>query len=511
MQTGRARLALLLIATAAAARVVLFGILDRRPLYGGWEGSDLQRSMFYHYGLRGHLDWTFAEQVTRDGFKPPLWFGGVPALFGWKPSLSALDYLLVNAAAMGGAVVIAFALGKRLGGARGGLCAAALTAFLPGVAWRIGMVGVEPTHMVLLPAAVLALLALLHEAEHRSLKTAAPVGVVLGVLAGAGLLLKWNFGVYLVAPALVTLGLGLAAPVATIGALLLAAAVAAALFGAWVVPFADLAEITASGVQGEVSDVGPAVFLAALREGFGPAGFGLVGLAGLGLVAGEPPRDRGLRPRRAALVIAVTVLALLAVHAVIPHKESRYLLPAFPLLAALLGGPLGRIASVREGAWVAGGTLVALAALSWVAPWSAPTRDQFAWKEVVPAPVADDFDLERLVTHPSLRDRDRTVVTFALAGEGRWVLLTFLQWELYGRNANPVLSRSDWDDVTSRACAFDLERSTHFVAGRALDDQEEAALRSMGFEVVIRVQPRIDDVPELALWALDPASAPRYR
>ena len=187
MQTGRARLALLLIATAAAARVVLFGILDRRPLYGGWEGSDLQRSMFYHYGLRGHLDWTFAEQVTRDGFKPPLWFGGVPALFGWKPSLSALDYLLVNAAAMGGAVVIAFALGKRLGGARGGLCAAALTAFLPGVAWRIGMVGVEPTHMVLLPAAVLALLALLHEAEHRSLKTAAPVGVVLGVLAGAGL------------------------------------------------------------------------------------------------------------------------------------------------------------------------------------------------------------------------------------------------------------------------------------------------------------------------------------
>ena len=45
-----------------------------RPLLG-FEAADLQRSMFYHYGLRGHLDYGFLEQVGRDGFKPPLWYG----------------------------------------------------------------------------------------------------------------------------------------------------------------------------------------------------------------------------------------------------------------------------------------------------------------------------------------------------------------------------------------------------------------------------------------------------
>jgi len=68
------RLGLPLLVTWSTLRVLLYGAVDRRPLLG-FEAADLQRSMFYHYGLRGHLDYGFLEQVGRDGFKPPLWYG----------------------------------------------------------------------------------------------------------------------------------------------------------------------------------------------------------------------------------------------------------------------------------------------------------------------------------------------------------------------------------------------------------------------------------------------------
>ena len=507
---------LLLLAVGSAVRVIVFGILDRRPLFGGWEAPDLQRSMFYHYGLRGHLDWTFAEQVARDGFKPPLWYGGVPVLFGWKDSLSALDFLIVNALAMAVTVCVAYALARRLGGRRSGLVAAALTAFLPGIAWRIGMIGVEQTHMALLPLIALACLGLLHQTGRSWTHTTA-VGAVLGLLVGVGLLIKWNLGAYVAAPLLLTAAFGLRRSVPLLAGLGTAAAVAAALFLAWMLPFADLQDILQQGAQGESDGQESSIYLRELASAFGPAGWLLLAVAAVAPfvkatpfvadapVPGEPltpQRPHALRWRDAVIVVSA-VVGLLALHAAIPHKETRYLLPALPLLAVLVAVPLGRVPRIAA----AGLALMAL--LSWAQPWISGTPDRFAWNEQLPAPIRDDYGIDAILAHPSLQARERTVVTFALSGPGRFPLLTFLHWELYGRNANPVLSRSDWDDVTSKACAFDLERSTHFLTSRPLDDQEQAALRSMGFEVTIAVRPRIADVPPLTLWALESGSAPR--
>jgi len=513
MQTDRrTKLVLLAFAALSALRVVGFALLDRRPLFGGWEAPDLQRAMFYHYGLRGHLDWTFTEQIARDGFKPPLWYGGVPVLFGWKDSLSAFDFLLVNALAMAATVFVVYALGRRLGGARGGLLAAAAVTLLPGVAWRVPMVGVEQAHMALLPFAVLGCLALLEQAHAHRPRTL-PVGIVLGLTIGVGLLMKWNFGAYVAAPLLLATLLGLrASPRASLVGLLVAVAVAAGAFLLWLMPFGDLQDILNQGALGESGGEPPSIYLQELiGPALGPGGWLLLSLAGLGLVVGARPPDQGPRPGRDALLIASAAVSLLVLHALIPHKETRYLLPALPLLAALLAWPLGRFAQGRRGALLAWLGVGVLGVVSWGVPLSQGNPERYAWDEVVPAPVRDDYGLEDLLAHPSLGERERTVVTFALTGEGRFPLLTFLHWELYGRNPNPVLSRSDWDDVTSKACAFDLERSTHFLAGRPLEVQEQAALRSMGFEVVIRGQPRIQGVPELALWALEPGSAPRYR
>lgn len=501
----RAKLLLLLLAAVSAARVLAFGVLDRRPLFGGWEAPDLQRSMFYHYGLRGHLDWTFAEQIARDGFKPPLWYGGVPVLFGWKDSLSAFDFLAVNAVALVVTMLVVAALASRIGGPRAALPAAVLTAALPGIAWRVGMIGVEQTHMALLPLAVLLCLALLKQAE-RSARHATIIGALLGAVVGASLLVKWNFGAYIALPLLLTLAFGLSTPLATLAGLATAAAVSAGLFLAWMLPYADLQDILQQGAVGESDGESFAVYVDALRTSLGPAGLALLPVAVIGLVT--RPAERPPHPLRAAALVLSAIVGLLALHALIPHKESRYLLPALPLLAVLLAGAVAWIDNLpgRVTAWL---LLFGMLVTSWMP--GPPPPSTWSWAETLRFPVQDDYGIDAVLAHPSLRERERTVVTFALSGEGRFPLLTFLHWELYGRNPNPVLSRSDWDDVTSKACAFDLERSTHFLTSRPLDVQEEAALRSMGFERVIHATPRIADVPSLALWALDARSAPRYR
>jgi hypothetical protein len=511
----------LLIACALAAlsalRVIAFAQLDRRPLYGGWEAPDLQRAMFYHYGLHHHLDWTFAEQVARDAFKPPLWYGGIPLLFGWRDSLSVADFLYVNAACVAGMVLGAYLLGRRLGGDRAGVLAAAVCALLPGVAWRVGMVGVEPAHAALLVGAMLALVGLLQSARDAQGGQVALRGVVLGLCVGLGALMKWNFAAYVVPPAAVALVLAGAAAGRAAGGLAVGAAVAAALFGPWALG-ADLADVVSQGMTGEQGTETAAVFVRDLtRRSLGVVGWAMLAASLLGAVAGPrlpPPPPRLLHaphPRSEALVLAVAIGALVALHVAIPHKETRYLLPALPLLAVGLATPASRLLDAGWGRAVLVGVLVLGAAQSWVVPWFVQPPQEHAWSDVLPAPIDDDYDILAVLAHPSLRARERTVVTTSLREQARFPVLTFLDWELYGRNPNPVLSRSDWPDVTSKACAFDLERSTHFLTNRDLDIHEESALRSMGFERVVTVAPRVADVGTLSLWALESRSTPRYR
>jgi len=90
-------------------------------------------------------------------------------------------------------------------------------------------------------------------------------------------------------------------------------------------------------------------------------------------------------------------------------------------------------------------------------------------------------------------------------------ILTCLHWALYERNASPVLSRGNFVDLTLPEAAFDLERSTHVVIARLIDDQERAALASMGFEPAVIVSPTLPGFPEMALWALEPSLTPPKR
>ncbi len=515
MRDRRPLLVALVWAVLAAARVVLFALWDKRPLYGGWEAPDLQRSMFYHYGLRGHLDWTFAEQVARDAFKPPLWYGGVPLLNGWKDSLDRLDYLLPNAVCAAVLVLGGYALARRLGGAASGVIAAALCALMPGVAWRVGMIGVEPAHAALLVGALLMLVGLVQSARDGASVDCVVRGVGLGVCVGLGALMKWNFVAYVAPVGLVALGVagreGLGRTALGLG---VAGAMAAVLFGPWALSYADLGEILAQGASGEADGGGLGYYLVELaRRGLGAAGWLMV-LAGVGgaMVGGPPPvGEAAPRPRAEGAMIGAVVLALWALHLAIPHKETRYLLPALPLIAVLLAWPAGKLARAKAGMPILGFLLAVGAVDSWLVPLAAEAPANHGWEDILPAPVREDYGVEAVFAHPSLRSRERTVVTFSLRDEALFPVLTFVQWELYGRNPNPVLSRSSWPDVTSKAAAFDLERSTHFVANRDLDDQEQAALRSMGFERVVTVAPRVQDVGVLQLWALEARSNPRYR
>ncbi|MCO4773727.1 MAG: hypothetical protein KDA24_27090 [Deltaproteobacteria bacterium] len=514
-EAARPLLAALAIAAVSAVRVVVFGLLDRRPLYGGWEAPDLQRSMFYHYGLRGHLDWTFAEQVARDAFKPPLWYGGVPLLYSWDDSLHRLDYLLPNALCAGALVLGGFALGRRLGGPIAGLVSAALCAVLPGIAWRVAMIGVEPAHAALLVGSLLLLVGLVQSARDGAAADCVVRGVGLGVCIGAATLMKWNFVAYVTPPLVLSvlvvgreglgrLGLGLLA----------AGGFAAAIFGPWALGFADLGEIFAQGADGEASQAGAGYYLSELAgRSLGLGGWAALVAAAFGLWRGISPTlgSAAPRPRVEAGILGAAVLALWLTHLAIPHKETRYLLPALPLLCALLGGAAARLAPLRGGGLAL--TLILLVGLggSWIHPLLDEPATNHNWTDVLPAPIDEDYGVDGILAHPTLGERERTVVTFSLREEAIFPVLTFLQWELYGRNANPVLSRSSWPDVTLKACAFDLERSTHFLSNRTLNDQEEAALRSMGFERVVTVAPRVQDVGVLQLWALEERSEPRYR
>jgi hypothetical protein len=384
---------------------------------------------------------------------------------------------------------------------------------MPGVAWRVVTIGVETAHAALLLLALLALLGLIQSARESRTGDVALRGMALGLCVGSAALMKWNFVAYIAPPALLALALcGRAAATRVVFGLGLAALLAAAVFGPWALGTADLSEILTQGAHGEAEGEATGYYLSELiHRSLGWLGWLLAGAGVVGLAWGREHVLHAPRPRNEALVVGSAIIALWLVHLWIPHKETRYLLPALPLIGVLLSWPAARLSRVRGGPIVLGLLLCAGAVHSWVLPWFEQPPEEHTWSDVVSSPIADDYDIEAVLAHPSLRVRDRTVVTLSLRPEARFPVLTFLSWELYGRNENPVLARSDWPDVTSKACAFDLERSTHFLTNRQLDVHEESALRSMGFERSVIVKPRIPDVGTLSLWALEERSEPRYR
>ncbi len=502
MRAVRATRLLAVVAVlAAAARLLRVAADHARPAQWA-EAADLQRMMFYHWGLRDHLGWGWWDQVARDGFKPPLWYGGVPLLGAGRPTLDA-GFVAWTAAAL---LLVLVALVWRGTASVGrdrtiaGPVAALLLVVLPGVAGRFPVAGVEPLHAVLLLGWVLVLRRL------REPGLGAVAGA--GALLGAGLLAKWTFGAYALGPWLFEV-VAARRDRRRLGRLVGAGLLGAAVFSPWLL-VADPAAILAG--------VGDEPTLARDPEGallyYPRALAGALGVPGLAVLAGVAAGLRfgpahGPRPARADVGLLVAAIgSLLVVHALVPHKEARYLLPVLPLIVVLGVAPLGSLLRPRDLATVATAVVLPLVASAGLL-FSA--GGVFFAEELRLLPDPDDRGLDALVRHPSFAERPRSVVAYAVP-EPSAPMKTTIDWAFYSGNAAPVLGRRNHADLTERSAAFDLERATHVVTGRELNDQERAALSSLGFRREVEgASIDLQGFAVLSLWVLEPGRTPPKR
>ena len=497
-----------LLVTWSTFRIVLYGVLDRRPLIG-FEAADLQRSMFYHYGLRGYLDYGFIEQIGRDGFKPPLWYGGVPLLFGWRDTLSALDFLWVNAFALLLACWAVWLLGRKLGGEMGAGLAVLCLCALPGLAGSSTLIGVEMAQVAFF-AWLMLLLVGLHEGSDGIRRS-----LLFGVLFGLGMLAKWNLFIYLALPIGWTIWSLSRSPAMTgtpARHFLASLALSAVLFLVWFVPFADFGAI-ARGATGEATH--DSIWSAAslltyprmvMRSTLGLAAAPLAVLSLLGGLAGW--RAGSTRRDRSPLLglLALSLVSSLVLLTLVPHKELRYIQPLLPAFALLMSW--GLVIVLRTGGWP--GRLAVVAACTWmvlstlVVPWTQrPPQGPDGTLPFEPlrfSPRGDDYGLEFTLRDESLREGGFATVTYSLGGEAALSVGTTLQWELYGRNDVPVVSRYNHATVTQDSCRFDLVRSSHFLTNRVLSAEEADTISSLGFELSSQSSPRIEQFGALQLW-----------
>lgn len=490
------RALVILAVLAATVRVLAFSALDQRPHFGFAEGSDLQRSIAYHLGARHALDWNWLGQVVRDGFKPPLWFGGIPLLAGASDLLRPWHFLAVHAVLLLlSALALHAATAKTLGTGAAWI-APLLFVAAPGTASAFVQLGVEPVHCFVFAAWPLA-----------DLRAREGRWALLAALLAVGLLSKWTFAAYAALPLLVLLWGPAWRPT------LKATLVGTAPFLLWTWFAADLTLIRA-GAAAEPTFADPwsdeaLLFVPrALVGALGPA----IGLSAIvaavitwrrhaSAATPGPPRSRAAPP--AALGALALVASLLLVHTLVPHKEERYLAPVLGPLVFLLAGPLSRLPLPIA--------LLApfLAVVLWPRP---PAQDLYVARPLVLWPDADDYGFQALAEDPTFQRWERSILTFSIGPEQHFPLLAALQGELYLRSTRPLVPRYDHPSATDPACAYDLERSTHFLTNRSLDADEDAALRSMRYAPVAFHRLRLDGVPPAAstvtLWARTPAGEP---
>jgi len=502
-----ARNAALAVGLLAALHVVAYAVIDRSPVFGGAETADLSALMFHHYGLRGWLGRSFGEVLTMHAYKPPLWYGGVPLLFAWKPTLDHSTLLLTNALALALACKAAWTFGRMAGGPRTGLwCVLALVG-LPGVAGRFTVVGVEPWHLALLGFSFVGLLRLHREGAGRS------HAVATGTVMGMALLMKWTFAFCIAAPlAWEALRAWRGGDRRRFGLVVLTGAVAAAWLAVWLVGLGDLSSLVQGATMAPSSpdllSWNALSFLPdfTLREGLGLAALPAALLA---MILGRRgSRGDSMRADAAGFTAALlsAVLLLLFVHTLIPHKEEKYMTAGFWPLAMLIGlglsrldagGGLRRKAAMLAVLWLLGITYAGPRVAKLIAePPGWPSTEPL---QVVPD--ADDYGLDALVKHPSLRRGDGpSVVLFSLVCHRQSEILTLLNWELYGRNQNPVLSLASHDRIRGPKVAPLLDQATHLLTSRSLEDDERQELERRGFEQVADTTLRLVPPREAGLY-----------
>ncbi len=202
-------------------------------------------------------------------------------------------------------------------------------------------------------------------------------------------------------------------------------------------------------------------------------------------------------------MLAATLLGSLVFLVLIPHKESRYLLPLYPFVVLLLAPPLTQIWAEPRARLALGLAMGWLLLSSLVLPWVAPSDSVAANHQSPPlrlVPDRDDYGLNPLVQHDSLGRWDRNVLSYSVVGDGSRSVLTTLHWAFYARSPRPTVSRYNHEKATDRSCAYDLVRSTHFVTNHSLNPDERAALASLAYRWVARVQPRVPGFGTLDLW-----------
>jgi len=302
--------------------------------------------------------------LTPSGYYPPL-----------VPGVTALLYLVAGrsyAAAMATQILFlallilgTWLLGNRLMGAPVGLGAALMLLAAPGVRLNAG------EYMLDLPlAAVVVLAAWILMASDGFLRLDRSLG--FGLLAGAGMLIKWTFFLFLALPVIWVLASGVAASRQEphqrnrrwmhFALAILAAGVIAAPYYLPILPILVMKTVVHAG--GAADGVSSPFTLESVRFHLEALPRKLFGLpltitAAAGILAflwrdSKPARGRWLLPSWALVLYAVFTFA-------VGNKQSRYLLPWLPILLLMAAGGLvtlwRRFSSGRAWVRVAAGAL----------------------------------------------------------------------------------------------------------------------------------------------------------
>jgi len=453
--------------------------------------------------------------------------------------------MLVNAAALGLALWAAWVFAIRYGSPRLGLLSVVILTCLPLAAGRFSILGVEPCHVALLGLALL--LALRLRAPEATRRQALGLGAVVGV----GLLMKLTFIAPLLGPVLLEFFSAIRGGKATrrwLQRLAEACGVAAAMLAIGLLPgWSSLGAFLAMAQTEPTAGSAFSIEAVELMFDYVVIGMGLTGSSVLvlaGLVAWrsrlweQPSPERGCRP---ATLLLASVVSLLVVHWLVPHKEIRYLLPMAWSLSMLIAIGLEPLWRRRNwGPVVLAGALLGLASATFVFP-NDPQVPQQPYKEgndntdfwgddglvVIEPPLLriwidpSDYGLEKIVRHESFGRRSRSVVLTLLKdlsceqvipcygseGEGAVKLNHMIEWELYARNEQQVVVLTDLpvDRLEGDLAKRQLNRATHLITNRSLAESELMFLADHQFVPIEAVELPLPGPNPWTLWTrIDP-------
>ena len=277
-----------------------------------------------------------------------------------------------------------------------------------------------------------------------------------------------------------------------------ALAVAGLGFGAWLLLVAQPGSIAAGAADDPTTTefLGSSSLLYLARwaavHGIGPFGAAAVLLGLLGLSSGG--RERRLAP----WLLAASALGLLALHTAVPHKEARYLVPAFGPLAVLAA--LGLAALEDRSRWARAAAVASVAALLLGTFTLAPRAGDPVDTHLRLAVDPDDAGLQALVDRVAGETADPVLVASSLSGD-RWMeVRDMLAWELYARSDRPVLLLPPERDLRWQHARDKLRLAHRFLADAPPTPADREALAEAGFAPATRLLLPIPGMEAVELW-----------